>query len=47
MKAAFAAYCEEKLQGLRQDKPGLKQSQYNDMLFKSWQKAPENPLNAK
>jgi hypothetical protein len=30
---------------LKLDKPGLKQSQYKDMIWKAWQKAPENPLN--
>ncbi|EFJ52978.1 hypothetical protein VOLCADRAFT_120131 [Volvox carteri f. nagariensis] len=45
MKAAWKAYEERNLPILKQDKPGLKMSQYKDMLWKSWQKAPENPLN--
>lgn len=44
-KAAFEAYQERELPSLKQEKPGLKQSQYKDMLWKSWQKAPENPMN--
>lgn len=44
MKAAFAAYKEQQLPLLREEKPGLKQSQYQDMMFKSWQKSPQNPL---
>ena len=44
MKAAYAAYKEEQLPLLKQDKPGLKQSQYQDMIWKSWQKSPQNPL---
>lgn len=44
MKAAFAAYKERQLPIVKEEKPGLKQSQYQDMIFKSWQKSPENPL---
>ncbi|DBA95901.1 hypothetical protein WJX77_004912 [Trebouxia sp. C0004] len=44
MKAAFAAYKERQLPLVKEEKPGLKQSQYQDMIFKSWQKCPENPL---
>ena len=44
MKAAFAKYEEEQLPILRQDKPGLKLTQYQDMIFKNWQKSPQNPL---
>ncbi|KAG2499422.1 hypothetical protein HYH03_002369 [Edaphochlamys debaryana] len=45
MKAAWKAYEERMLPDLKQDKPGLKMSQYKEMLWKSWQKAPDNPLN--
>jgi len=45
LKAAFAAFSEATLPELRQDKPGLKQSQYKEMIWKLWQKAPTNPLN--
>ena len=44
MKAAFAAYKERQLPLMKEEKPGLKQSQYQDMIFKAWQKSPENPL---
>lgn len=44
MKAAFAAYKERQLPIVKEEKPGLKQSQYQDMIFKAWQKSPENPL---
>ena len=43
-KAAFEKYQESKLQELKEEKPGLRQSQYKDMIWKAWQKAPENPL---
>lgn len=45
MKAAWMAYQERMLPELRQEKPNLKMSQYKDMIWKLWQKAPENPLN--
>ncbi|GLC41681.1 hypothetical protein PLESTB_000689300 [Pleodorina starrii] len=45
MKAAWKAYEERMLPILKEEKPGLKMSQYKDMLWKTWQKAPENPLN--
>jgi hypothetical protein len=44
-RAAYAAYSEAMMAELREEKPGLKQSQYKDMIWKAWQKAPENPLN--
>lgn len=44
MKAAFAAYKERQLPLMKEEKPGLKQSQYQDMIFKAWQKSPKNPL---
>jgi len=45
MKAAFLAYEEIHLPILKQENPGLKFSQLKDLLWKQWQKAPENPLN--
>ncbi|KAL3140213.1 hypothetical protein ABBQ38_004488 [Trebouxia sp. C0009 RCD-2024] len=44
MKAAFAAYKERQMPLMKEEKPGLKQSQYQDMIFKAWQKSPANPL---
>ena len=46
MKAAWLAYEEAELPALVADKPGLKRQQYRDMLWKTWQKSPQNPLNA-
>jgi hypothetical protein len=46
LKAAFIAYEQANLPLLRQENPGMKLSQYKEMLWKQWQKAPENPLNA-
>ncbi|XP_052866545.1 coiled-coil domain-containing protein 124 isoform X2 [Anopheles cruzii] len=45
MKAAYKAYEEEQLVRLKQDYPSLKLSQLKQMVFKNWQKAPENPMN--
>eukprot|EP01116_Phalansterium_solitarium_P010663 TRINITY_DN2570_c0_g1_i1.p1 TRINITY_DN2570_c0_g1~~TRINITY_DN2570_c0_g1_i1.p1 ORF type:complete len:226 (+),score=75.45 TRINITY_DN2570_c0_g1_i1:82-759(+) len=45
LKAAFAAYEESNLPILRMENPGLKLSQLKEILWKQWQKAPENPLN--
>jgi len=45
LKAAFIAYEQANLPLLRQENPGMKLSQYKEMLWKQWQKAPENPLN--
>lgn len=44
-KAAYLAFEERELPILRAEKPGLKQSQYKEILFKMWQKSPENPMN--
>lgn len=40
MKAAWKAYEEKMLVQLKAEKPGLKMSQYKDMMWKLWQKAP-------
>uniref|UniRef100_A0A2M4APR2 Putative coiled-coil domain-containing protein n=1 Tax=Anopheles triannulatus TaxID=58253 RepID=A0A2M4APR2_9DIPT len=45
MKAAYKAYEEEQLVRLKQEYPSLKLSQLKQMIFKNWQKAPENPMN--
>jgi hypothetical protein len=44
MKAAWLAYEEKHLPLLRMEKPGLKQSQYKDMLWRQWQKSSDNPM---
>lgn len=44
-KAAFEAYQERELPQLRKDQPGLRLQQYKDVLFKQFQKSPDNPYN--
>jgi len=42
-KAALEAYKERELPKLRVEHPGLRLQQYEELLFKKFQKAPENP----
>ncbi|KAI0344990.1 DUF1014-domain-containing protein [Trametopsis cervina] len=44
-KAAFEAYKERELPNARADHPGLRLQQYHDLLFKQFQKSPDNPFN--
>ncbi|KAI0738001.1 hypothetical protein C8Q80DRAFT_1209649 [Daedaleopsis nitida] len=44
-KAAFEAYKERELPKARADHPGLRLQQYHDLLYKQFQKSPENPFN--
>ena len=44
MKALHAAFEERRLQELMVEKPNLKRSQYKELIWKEWQKSPENPL---
>ncbi|KAL0581214.1 hypothetical protein V5O48_000802 [Marasmius crinis-equi] len=44
-KAAFEAYQDRELPKLRAEHPGLRLQQYKDLLFKQFQKSPENPFN--
>jgi hypothetical protein len=44
-KAAFEAYLERELPNAKIDHPGLRLNQYRDLIFKQFQKAPENPFN--
>jgi len=44
-KAALEAYQERELPQLREEHPGLRLQQYKDLLFKQFQKSPENPFN--
>eukprot|EP01069_Polyplicarium_translucidae_P013001 Polyplicarium_translucidae@DN705_c0_g1_i1.p1 len=44
-KAAFKAYEDEWIPKLRAEQPSLKLSQVKQIIFKQWQKAPENPAN--
>ncbi|OJT06237.1 Coiled-coil domain-containing protein 124 -like protein [Trametes pubescens] len=43
--AAFEAYKEREMPKARQDHPGLRMQQYHDLLYKQFQKSPENPFN--
>ncbi|KAG6332776.1 hypothetical protein ID866_6311 [Astraeus odoratus] len=45
LQAAFEAYKERELPTLKVDHPGLRLQQYHDLLYKQFQKAPENPFN--
>jgi len=45
MKAAYTAYEERRLKELKLEHPSLRLSQLKQMIFKEWQKSPENPLN--
>ncbi|WFD02385.1 hypothetical protein MOBT1_001067 [Malassezia obtusa] len=44
-KAAFEAYKERELPKAREEHPGLRLQQYNDLLYKQFQKSPANPFN--
>ncbi|KAH9453147.1 hypothetical protein Pst134EB_017079 [Puccinia striiformis f. sp. tritici] len=44
-KAAFEAYKENELPTLRKEQPGLRLQQYHDLLYKQFQKHPDNPFN--
>ncbi|KZT36340.1 DUF1014-domain-containing protein [Sistotremastrum suecicum HHB10207 ss-3] len=44
-KAAFEAYQERELPIIKKDHPGLRLNQYKDLLFKQFQKSPDNPFN--
>ena len=43
MKAAYKAYEEQMLPQMKDEFPGLKLRQYQNMIFEKWQKAPQNP----
>ncbi|KAF9533630.1 hypothetical protein CPB83DRAFT_890104 [Crepidotus variabilis] len=42
---AFEAYQERELPNAKKDHPGLRLQQYKDLLYKQFQKSPENPFN--
>jgi len=44
-KASFNAYVDRELPNIRAEQPGLRLQQYKDLLFKQFQKSPENPFN--
>lgn len=46
MAAAYRAFEERRLPGIKKENPTLKLSQLKQRLRKEWQKSPDNPLNA-
>ncbi|KAJ1927177.1 hypothetical protein IWQ60_003143 [Tieghemiomyces parasiticus] len=44
-KAALAAYEERELPRLKEENKGLRLNQLKQILWKNWQKSPENPFN--
>jgi len=44
-KPAFEAYLERELPNIKKEQPGLRLQQYRDLLYKQFQKSPENPFN--
>jgi len=44
-KAAYKAYEDREIPRMREENPGLKLSQIKEIIFKNWQKSPENPIN--
>lgn len=47
MKAAYTAFEESYLPRLKTENPSLRHTQLKQILFKEWQKSPENPMNQK
>lgn len=45
MKAAYLAFEERRLRELKLEYPSLKLSQLKQMIFKEFQKSPENTVN--
>lgn len=45
MKAAYTAFEERRLKELKIEHSTLRLTQLKQMIFKEWQKSPENPLN--
>lgn len=45
VKAAYSAYEEKRLPEIRKEQPGLRLQQLKQLLFKEFQKSPENPMN--
>jgi len=44
-KVTYAAFEEKNLPDIRSENPTLKLSQLKELLWKQWQKSPENPMN--
>jgi hypothetical protein len=43
-RAAYRQFEAANLEALKQSKPGMRRTQYNDLLWALWQKSPENPF---
>lgn len=43
--AAYAIYSEREMPILKAENPGLRHTQYTQLLLKQWKKSPENPMN--
>lgn len=46
MKAAYKAFVNENLPRMKQEYPSMRMSQWKQILFKEWAKAPQNPFNS-
>lgn len=44
LRAAWEAFETAELPRVKEEKPGLKLQQYKEMVWKAWQKSPQNPL---
>lgn len=44
-KGALAAFEERELPNFKRDNPGLRLTQLKDLMYKAFQKSPENPFN--
>ncbi|CAG8685461.1 15117_t:CDS:2 [Dentiscutata erythropus] len=44
-KAALAAYEEREMPKVKEEHPGLRYTQYREIIYKNFQKSPENPFN--
>ncbi|KAJ2056195.1 hypothetical protein GGI17_006321 [Coemansia sp. S146] len=44
-RAAYHIYEEREIDRLKAENPGLRLTQIKDLIYKAWQKSPENPLN--
>ena len=43
-RAAYTTFADRELARLKSEKPGLKLSQYKELLWRAWQKSPDNPM---
>ncbi|KAJ2809869.1 hypothetical protein GGI24_007131, partial [Coemansia furcata] len=44
-RTAYHLYEEREIDRLKAENPGLRLTQIKDLIYKAWQKSPENPLN--